>query len=50
MEKPELPNFIFFFIQFKRPFQDYFTHIERSQSVGGAKLEYPGKTTWHTRK
>ena len=32
------------------PFQDYFTHIETSQSVGGAKREYPGKTNWHTRK
>ena len=27
-----------------RPFQDYFTHIETSQSVGGAKREYPDKT------
>ena len=24
-------------------FQDYFTHIVTSQSVGGAKREYPGK-------
>ena len=29
----------------KRHFQDYFTHIDTSQSVGGAKREYPGKTT-----
>ena len=28
----------------KRPFQDYFTYIETSQSVGGAKREYPGET------
>ena len=24
--------------------------IETSRSIGGAKREYPGKTTWHTRK
>ena len=35
----------FFFDSVQRPFQDYFTHIETSQSVGGAKREYPGKTT-----
>ena len=27
------------------PFQDFFTHIETSQSEGGAKREYPEKTT-----
>ena len=37
-----LYNF-FFFLMIQ--FQDYFTHIETSQSVGGAKREYPGKTT-----
>ena len=43
--------FCFCFVSFvvvfsvKRPFQDYFTHIETNQSVGGAKREYPGKTT-----
>ena len=37
--------FLFFFNSVKRPFQEYFTHIETSQSVGGAKREYPGKTT-----
>ena len=46
-----LDSFFFFFWggggggSVKRPFQDYFTHIETSQSVGGAKREYPGKTT-----
>ena len=33
-----------------RPFQDHLTHIETSQSVGGAKRYCPRKTTWHTRK
>ena len=41
---------VVFLIQFYRPIQDYLTHIETSQLVGGAKREYPGKTTWHTRK
>ena len=36
---------IFFFDSVQRPFQYYFNHIETSQSVGGAKREYPGKTT-----
>ena len=40
----------FFFYSVYRPCQDYFTHIETSQSVGGAKREYRRKTTWHTRK
>ena len=38
-----------FFIQFNVPFK-IISLIETSQSVGGAKREYPGKTTWHTRK
>ena len=44
--KGPLQFFCVFFIQFNgTPFQDYFTHIETSQSVGGVKREYPGKTT-----
>ena len=42
--------FYFFWIKFNIPFQDFFTHIETSQSVGGAKRVYPRKTTRHTRK
>ena len=34
----------FYFDSVKRPFQDYFTHIETSQSVGGAKMGEPRKT------
>ena len=41
---------LFLFYSVKRPFQDYFTHIETSQSVDGTKREYPGKTTRHIRK
>ena len=41
--------FLFFLIQFKVPFK-IISLIETSQSVGGAKREYPGKTTWHTCK
>ena len=33
----------FFFDSVQLPFQDYFTHIETSQSVGEAKREYPRK-------
>ena len=36
--------FFFFFIQFNVPFK-IISLIETSQSVGGAKREYPGKTT-----
>ena len=36
--------FYFFFIQFNVPFK-IISLIETSQSVGGAKREYPGKTT-----
>ena len=36
---------VVFFYSVKRPFQDYFTHIETSQSVGGAKREYTGTIT-----
>ena len=41
-----------FFIQFNVPFKiiSLIFHIETSQLVGGAKREYPRKTTWHTRK
>ena len=35
----------FFFDSVKHSFQDYFIHIETSQSVGGAIREYQGKTT-----
>ena len=44
-------NFILitFFIHFNVPFK-IIPLIETSQSIGGAKREYPGKTTWHTRK
>ena len=35
---------LFFLDSVKRPFQDYFTHIKTSQSVGGAKLSTPGKS------
>ena len=38
-----------FFIQFNVPFK-IISLIESSQSIGGAKREYPGKTTGHTRK
>ena len=41
----ELVFFCFLFYSVERPFQEYFTHIETSHSVGGAKREYPGKTT-----
>ena len=34
----------FFFIQFNVPFK-IISLIETSQSIGGAKREYPGKTT-----
>ena len=34
----------YFFIQFNVPFK-IMSLIETSQSVGGAKREYPGKTT-----
>ena len=35
---------VFFFIQFNVPFK-IISLIETSQSIGGAKREYPGKTT-----
>ena len=35
---------IFFIIQFNVPFK-IISFIETSQSIGGAKQEYPGKTT-----
>ena len=35
---------LYFFIQFNVPFK-IISFIETSQSVGGAKREYPGKTT-----
>ena len=39
------PNiFLFFFVLFNVPFK-IISLIETSQSIGGAKLEYPGKTT-----
>ena len=41
--------FSFFLIQFNVPFK-IISLIETSQSIGGAKREYPGKTTGHTRK
>ena len=44
-----LVNLFFFLIQFNVPFK-IISLIETSQSIGGAKREYPGKTTWHTRK
>ena len=37
-------TFLFFFIQFNVPFK-IISLIETSQSVGGAKREYPRKTT-----
>ena len=37
----------FFLIQFNVPFK-IISVIETSQSIGGAKREYPGKTTLHT--
>ena len=37
-------SFFFFFIAFNVPFK-IISLIETSQSVGGAKREYPGKTT-----
>ena len=40
---------VVFFIQFYVPFK-IISLIETSQSIGGAKWEYPGKATWHTRK
>ena len=43
----EIPNlffFSFFWIQFNVPFK-IISLIETSQSIGGAKREYPGKTT-----
>ena len=42
--------YIFFLIQFYVPFKIFFSSYETGQSVGGAKPEYPGKTTLHTRK
>ena len=44
-------NFILiaFFIQFNVPFK-IISLIEKSQSIGWGKREYPWKTTWHTRK
>ena len=39
-----LQYFFFFFIQFNVPFK-IISLIETSQWVGGAKQEYPGKTT-----
>ena len=36
--------YFYFFIQFNVPFK-VISLIETSQSVGGAKREYPGKTT-----
>ena len=36
--------FFFFLIQFNVPFK-IISLIETSQSIGGAKREYPGKTT-----
>ena len=41
--------FFFFFVQFNVP-SKIISLIETSQSIGGAKREYPGKTTGHTRK
>ena len=41
--------FFVFFIQFNVPFK-IISLLETSQTLGGAKREYPGKTTWHTRK
>ena len=41
----DLLNKSLFHYSVQHPFQDYFIHIETSQSVGGAKREYPGKTT-----
>ena len=38
--------FLFFFIQFNVPFK-IISLIETSQSIGGAKREYPGKTVLH---
>ena len=35
--------FVLFFIQFNVPFK-IISLIEMSQSIGGAKREYPGKT------
>ena len=40
---------IFVFIQFTVPFK-VISLIEVSQSIGGVKRKYPGKTTWHTSK
>ena len=45
----EVVLFFFFLIQFNVPFK-IISLIETSQSIGAAKREYPGKTTWHTRK
>ena len=43
--------YAFFFNSVLRPFEDYFTNIEVSQSVGAAKMGVPRrKTTWHTGK
>ena len=36
--------FSLFFVQFNVPFK-IISLIETSQSIGGAKQEYPGKTT-----
>ena len=44
-----LDSLFFFLIQFNVPFK-IISLIETSQSIGGAKREYPGKTTCHTRK
>ena len=40
----DVKYFYFFLIQFNVPFK-IISLIETSQSVGGAKREYPGKTT-----
>ena len=39
-----LYSFFFFLIQFNVPFK-IISLIETSKSIGGAKREYPGKTT-----
>ena len=41
----EAKIFYFFLIQFYVPFKIFFSSYETGQSVGGAKPEYPGKTT-----
>ena len=39
-----MPVSFFFLVQFNVPFK-IISLIETSQSIGGAKREYPGKTT-----